>query len=195
MPVSTKPKANLGPSAGPANRAALIAAAREVFAEGGFMAPLSSVARRAGVGQGSLYRHFPDRIALAVAVFDDNITDLEELGARSETTLVDLFDSVAEQVMAGAALIDLITSEHNDQRAEHLATRMTAVAASLLARDQGQGRIALHVETADVMLAISMLAFLLARTPDVERPGAAARARAIFRAAFVPLEGSTRGAS
>ncbi|POH74522.1 TetR family transcriptional regulator [Arthrobacter glacialis] len=186
--MPTKAKVNLGPSAGPANRAALIAAARDVFAEAGFMAPLSSVARRASVGQGSLYRHFPDRIALAVAVFDDNITALEELGARTDSTLVDLFDSVAEQVIASTALIDMILSERNDQRAEHLATRMTAVAAALLARDQDQGRLALHVEPADIMLAISMLAMLLARTPDGERTEAATRARAIFRAAFVPVQ-------
>lgn len=154
------------------------------------MAPLSSVARRAGVGQGSLYRHFPDRIALAVAVFDDNITALEELGARTDSTLVDLFDSVAEQVIASTALIDMILSER-DERAEHLATRMTAVAAALLARDQQQGRIAEHVEAADVMLAISMLAMVLARTPSGERAEAATRARAIFRAAFVPAEAPT----
>lgn len=151
------------------------------------MAPLSSVARRAGVGQGSLYRHFPDRIALAVAVFDDNITALEDLGARIDSTLVDLFDSVAEQVIASTALIDMIVSER-DQRAEHLATRMTGVAAALLSRDQEQGRIALHVEPADVVLAISMMAMVLARTPDGERPEAATRARAIFRAAFVPAQ-------
>ncbi|ALV45938.1 hypothetical protein MB46_11025 [Arthrobacter alpinus] len=183
--MSTKAKVNLGPSAGPANRAALIAAAREVFAESGFMAPLSSVAKLAGVGQGSLYRHFPDRISLAVAVFDDNITALEQLGAAPDSTLVDLFDSVAEQVIASTALIDMITSER-DERTEHLATRMTAVAAALLDGDQEQGRIAHHVEAADVMLAISMLAMLLARTPVSERADAAARARAIFRAAFIP---------
>ncbi len=183
--MSTKAKVNLGPSAGPANRAALIAAARDVFAESGFNAPLSSVAKLAGVGQGSLYRHFPDRIALAVAVFDDNITALEELRDDPESTLVDLFDSVAQQVIASTALIDMIISER-DERAEHLATRMTAVAAALLARDQEQGRIADHVEDADVMLAISMLAMVLAKTPDGERADAASRARAIFRRAFVP---------
>lgn len=154
------------------------------------MAPLSSVAKLAGVGQGSLYRHFPDRIALAVAVFDDNITALEELGARAESTLVDLFDSVAEQVIASTALIDMITSER-DERTDHLAARMTAVAAALLARDQDQGRTGHHVEAADVMLAISMLAMLLARTPASERADAASRARAIFRAAFVPAEAPT----
>ncbi len=149
------------------------------------MAPLSAVARRAAVGQGSLYRHFPDRIALAVAVFDDNITALEELAELSDSTLVDLFDSVAQQVIASTALIDMIISER-DERAEHLATRMTAVAAALLTRDQEQGRIAAAVEPADVMLAIGMLASLLSRTPVDEREESADRARAIFRAAFVP---------
>lgn len=181
--MSTKPKANLGPSAGPANRAALIAAAREVFAEGGYLAPLNQVARRAGVGQGSLYRHFPDRIALAVAVFDDNITALEQMSARAGATLADLFDSVAHQAMTSTALIELITSG-GDGRAEHLASRMTAVAAALLLRDQERGLIARHVEPQDVMLAINMLAMLLARTPDAGRDDAAVRARAIFRAAF-----------
>ena len=70
-PTTRKP--NLGPSAGPGNRRALIVAAREIFAEDGLAAPFSAVAKRAGVGQGSLYRHFPDRLALAVAVFDENI--------------------------------------------------------------------------------------------------------------------------
>lgn len=180
-------KVNLGPSAGPANRAALIAAAREVFAESGFLAPLNAVAKRAEVGQGSLYRHFPDRIALAVTVFDDNITALEELAERSDSTLAELFDSVAQQVIASTALIDMIISER-DERAAHLATRMTAVAAALLARDQEHGRIATSVEPADVMLAIGMLASLLSRTPMDERLEAAARARAIFRAAFIPRE-------
>ena len=40
-----------------------MAAAREVYAEAGLNAPFSAVAKRAGVGQGSLYRHFPDRTA------------------------------------------------------------------------------------------------------------------------------------
>ena len=157
-----------------------------VFAESGFQAPLNSVARRAGVGQGSLYRHFPDRIALAVAVFEGNVGNLEELGADADSTLVDLFDLVAEQAIASTALIDMIVSERMDPRAEQLAVRVSAVAAALLALDQERGRIGAHVETDDVMLSISMLAFLLARTPAEDRPEAAGRARAIFRAAFSP---------
>ena len=46
------------------NRERLLAAARDVFVEHGADAPLDDVARRAGVGIATLYRHFPDRPAL-----------------------------------------------------------------------------------------------------------------------------------
>ena len=179
-----KSKANRGPSAGPDNRRSLVAAAREVFSEAGFLAPLSSVARRAGVGQGSLYRHFSDRIALAVAVFDDNILDLEALAAQPDTTLDDLFDRVAEQAIGSTALIDMIMSNRHDPRAEHLGNRVIAVADAMLARDQAQGRVGVHVTTDDVMLSVSMLAFALSRTDPDDRPAVAVRAHALFRAAF-----------
>jgi AcrR family transcriptional regulator len=182
--VPTNAKANLGPSAGPANRRALIAAAREVFAESGFQAPLSAVARRAGVGQGSLYRHFPDRIALAVAVFDDNIADLEALVDREGSTLSDLFDLITAQAIGSTALVDMLVSDRHDPRAVHLGTRVIAVIDTILERDKAVARISPTVEAADVMLAISMLAVMLSKSDPDDRPATAARGRAIFRAAF-----------
>ena len=184
--MSAKPKANRGPSAGPDNRRALIAAAREVFGEAGLSAPLNSVAKRAGVGQGSLYRHFPDRVSLAVAVFDENIGALEELAEQPTMTIDDLFDAVAEQVVGSSALIDLVTDHRHDPRAEHLNTRVTAVVETLLSRDKAAGMVATHIDAADVMLAISMLAFVLARTDDGERADVRARTHAMFRSAFAP---------
>jgi AcrR family transcriptional regulator len=181
MPDSARP--NRGPSAGPENRRALIKAARQVFAESGFSAPLSAVARRAGVGQGSLYRHFPDRIALAVAVFDENIEELEALAARTDATLGDLFDAVTEQAIGSIALIDMITAA-DDPRAHHLRTRITAVIEVILTRDQDAGRIGRQVEVADVLLAISMVSLLLPRSAPGERAAVSQRAWALFRAAF-----------
>ncbi|MET9496251.1 helix-turn-helix domain-containing protein [Streptomyces sp. NPDC006552] len=52
------------------NRELLTEAAREVFREQGLDAPLDVIARRAGVGNATLYRHFPTRTALVGAVFD-----------------------------------------------------------------------------------------------------------------------------
>ena len=51
------------------NRDLLLATAAEVFAEKGVDAPLEEIARRAGVGIGTLYRHFPTRDALIEAVY------------------------------------------------------------------------------------------------------------------------------
>jgi AcrR family transcriptional regulator len=64
----------------------LVAAARALFAEDGTSAPLEDVAERAGVGIGTLYRHFPTRQALLEAVYVDEVeamaqaaVDLSEL--------------------------------------------------------------------------------------------------------------------
>ncbi len=179
-------KTNRGPSAGPANRQALIDAAREVFGEAGYSAPLSAVARRAGVGQGSLYRHFPDRISLAVAVFDENINELESLGSRPDATLSDLFDGVTEQALGSTALIEVVSSGLGDPRADHLGERVTTVVDAVLARDKAAGIIGSHVTSADVMLAFAMLSFLLARTATDERAAVAKHARSIFSASFAP---------
>ena len=51
----------------------LIEAARGVFAEAGSNASLEEIARRAGVGIGTLYRHFPTRQALLEAVYVDEV--------------------------------------------------------------------------------------------------------------------------
>jgi AcrR family transcriptional regulator len=55
------------------NHARLINAATLVFAEKGADAPLESIARRAGVGIGTLYRHFPTRLDLQAAVFRSQV--------------------------------------------------------------------------------------------------------------------------
>ncbi|WP_433519461.1 TetR/AcrR family transcriptional regulator [Nonomuraea sp. CA-143628] len=55
------------------NRERIVEAAREVFAAQGVDAPMSAVARRAGVGVATLYRHFPTRTVLATAAFAEQL--------------------------------------------------------------------------------------------------------------------------
>ncbi|GIF26786.1 AcrR family transcriptional regulator [Actinoplanes tereljensis] len=57
------------------NRAALLAAAKKVFGEHGLDAPLDDIAKRAGVGNATLYRRFPDRRELIWEVFADRMAD------------------------------------------------------------------------------------------------------------------------
>src|SRR4051794_32342760 len=61
------------------NRERLLAAARVVFSAGGPDASLEAVARTAGVGIGTLYRHFPTREALFQAVYRHEVDQLVEL--------------------------------------------------------------------------------------------------------------------
>ena len=68
------------------NRDALVAAARDVFTADGGSAPLEDVAERAGVGVGTLYRHFPNRRALLEAVYRDEV----EAMARSADELAEV---------------------------------------------------------------------------------------------------------
>jgi AcrR family transcriptional regulator len=58
------------------NHELLVAAARQLFAEQGVEASLEEIARRAGVGIGTLYRHFPSREALVQAIFERRIGEL-----------------------------------------------------------------------------------------------------------------------
>lgn len=184
--MTASPKANRGPSAGPENRRALITAAREVFAAEGLAAPLSSVARRAGVGQGSLYRHFPDRIALAVAVFDENIADLESFVRDDANTLDGLLDRVIEQALVSTAFIDVITAHPHDPRVAPLGERLRDLVERIVRREKSAGRLGHHVDVDDVVLAISMLASVLARSDPDQRQDVGRRAWALFHAAFVP---------
>jgi AcrR family transcriptional regulator len=61
------------------NRELVLEAAKAVFAAGGADASLEAVARRAGVGIGTLYRHFPTREALYEAVYRREVEQLGEL--------------------------------------------------------------------------------------------------------------------
>jgi AcrR family transcriptional regulator len=62
----------------------VLAAAREAFAEGGESTALEEIARRAGVGIGTLYRHFPSRQALLEALYADEVEELCRSAAEVE---------------------------------------------------------------------------------------------------------------
>src|SRR3954451_25314715 len=68
------------------NHELLVAAAREVFGERGVEASLEEIARRAGVGVGTLYRHFATRDALVEAVFERRLGEFAALGEAASKT-------------------------------------------------------------------------------------------------------------
>ncbi|MFJ5265623.1 TetR/AcrR family transcriptional regulator [Streptomyces sp. NPDC088387] len=103
--------ANDGPKAAARNRAALITAAREIFAEQGLDAPLSAVARSAGVGQGVLYRHFPDRTAVVKAVLEENVRQVEQAAELESTTFADVLGVLTWHLAGSAAFVGLMHAD------------------------------------------------------------------------------------
>ncbi|MBT2409918.1 TetR/AcrR family transcriptional regulator [Streptomyces sp. ISL-12] len=121
---------NPGPKAAARNRAALIAAAREIYAEAGLNAPLSAIARRAGVGQGVLYRHFPDRAAVAAAVLEENVRQVEQAAAAEGATFEDALGVLSWHLTESSAFISLLHADEADRRSGTSATHAYARALS-----------------------------------------------------------------
>ncbi|WP_433518722.1 TetR family transcriptional regulator [Nonomuraea sp. CA-143628] len=172
---------NRGPGAAAGNRAALIAAARDVFATAGYDAPLSMVARTAGVGQGSLYRHFPDRVSLALAVFEEGVTALEALAAEPGATLDDVLALITEQAIASTAFIDMVRVPPADPRLIAVRDRVADLLTDKLAEAQRAGRIRPDLTPEDLVMAVGMLAAALVQRPAPARRVAAARAWGLLR--------------
>jgi AcrR family transcriptional regulator len=78
MSQQSFPKARRPRADGERNRLALIAAAKDAFADGSTEVGLERIAREAGVGIGTLYRHFPNRDALIEAVYRQEVDALVE---------------------------------------------------------------------------------------------------------------------
>lgn len=142
--------ANQGRRVAARNRAALVAAAREVFAEQGLEAPLSAVARRAGVGQGSLYRHFADRVALASAVLDENVRQIEEAAAEPDASLASVLGVITWHLTRSTAFVDTLRIRGDDALAHALAGRVSGALSGCLPPGH-------RLSTGDVMLAIAMV--------------------------------------
>lgn len=188
-PQSAPPRTNRGRAAGPENRRALIAAAREIYADDGPDAPFSAVAKRAGVGQGSLYRHFPDRTALAIAVYEENLAELEAYARAGRITLDDLFTRAITQAASSMGFIALIESDRHDPRVEALGARFLEVVERLLEREQAAGRLGEHVEPKDITISTGMLATEISRTDLDQRDAVASRILTILHNAFAPGAG------
>ena len=174
--MGTPPRAISSRDAGRRNRAALITAARTVFEERGRNAPLSAVAKLAGVGQGSLYRHFPDRISLAVAVFEENLKEIETLGADPKATLGDVVDLVTHQTGAAAAFVETITLEAADARVEDFDQRLRDVLEQKWDEAAAAGQVKAGTSVDDLMLAVRMVAMSASHAPPGERRALAKRA-------------------
>ncbi|MDX2846227.1 TetR family transcriptional regulator, partial [Streptomyces ipomoeae] len=154
------------------NRELLLAAAHEVFTEQGLDAPLDVIARRAGIGNATLYRHFPTRAALIDAVFHDQLTGTMAVGEQARNApdawsgLTEYLRAVFATLAADRGTNDLMTTHVEGVEvleAVHAHNRRTVE--SLLARGRAEGTVRADVTTEDVLFALAALGRAPAGTP------------------------------
>ncbi|MEU1757105.1 TetR family transcriptional regulator [Micromonospora matsumotoense] len=159
------------------NRERVLATARAVAAEGDLSLPLNEIARRAGVGVGTAYRHFPNRRALLEALAADAFATLLDQ-ARAATRGDDPWDGVELLLRAflrgqldDPALAEVLsTSAEEDATAQTTAGReeLGALAAIVLARATRAGRLRPGLTLDDLQHLVCGTAFAarLADAPD-----------------------------
>ncbi|WP_066586133.1 TetR/AcrR family transcriptional regulator [Cellulomonas timonensis] len=141
------------------NRARLIAAAAEVFREDGAAAPLDLVARRADVGRGTLYRHFPDRGALIAAVLKMRMDALEHYAADYPGD--DLLEHLLAEILAlqldAPGLATAIRTAGSDEPLGAMFEQTRGLLSAALDRAHAARLVREDLTLPEVMLAIAML--------------------------------------
>jgi AcrR family transcriptional regulator len=152
----------------------VLAAARVAFAEGGESTALEEIARRAGVGIGTLYRNFPNRQALIEALY---LEEVEEI-CRSAAEQLDGDDSwealnrwferfigyLATKHALAAELINYLGKDAQLFRASKKA--LFDAAEPLLRRAQADGVVRSDVDIADVIQMVMAIAKIPAADPE-----------------------------
>src|SRR3981189_1108424 len=150
------------------NRERVLEARKIVFSAGGADASLEAVAKRAGVGIGTLYRHFPTREALFEAVYRREVQQLVELAEalKSEAAPVDAlrrwlrsnveFVATKKGMLAALAL----TVHGSSELYAHTFERLTKAVGVLLDRAVAAGEIRSDVSPEDLLRALVGMCYM-----------------------------------
>jgi len=158
------------------NRAAIVLAASDVMTSGGSVIPMPEIARRAGVGQATLYRHFPDRSALAAAVIAHHLQRLEAFVA-TEACRPAMFRNLLREVLHTQVTMRplvLLARRFDPGAREHYRKRLLAAFCEPLRRAQSEGYVRSDVAPADLLLLFAMVQGVTEATGEVADAQAAA---------------------
>ena len=141
------------------NRDAIVAVARDVFAEQGLEAPLEAIAARAGVGIATLYRRFPTREKLIAAALVDKVAEYVD-AARQALTVPDPWagfagwvERICELQADDRGLSDLLSMTlPTDDRIEQLRKIANQRVARLVARAKATGQLRQEFVAEDLLV-------------------------------------------
>ena len=151
------------------NRDAILVAAQAVFSERGLDAGVEEIARRAGVGMGTLYRRFPRKDDLIAAIFEQRLGELADVAEEALEDpepwdgLVRFLEAVGELQAANRGFQDILA--HTLRREGALTParrRVRRLNAKLVERAQGAGVLRRDITAEDITV------FLMSLCPVVE---------------------------
>jgi AcrR family transcriptional regulator len=159
------------------NRDRIVAAARELLVEYGAEVPLDEVARRAGVGNATVYRHFADRGELMLQV---TLSVMERIQEQADTAVAeepDAFQALRRFVLGAAeerigALCSMLSDAFNRAHPEVVESRnrLERTIEDILDRARRSGQLRADVAVGDLMVAITQLSRPLPGTvPNADR--------------------------
>jgi AcrR family transcriptional regulator len=144
------------------NRDRILLVAHDAFAESGD-ASLNSIAKRANVGAGTLYRHFPTREALILAVYRHDVQHLVEsvpalLAEHPPLVALRLwFEALAGYVKIKHGLGDALTAAAVQDVVDSTYAPVTAAVGALLRAGEEAGRVRPGLDPADILLLMGFL--------------------------------------
>lgn len=158
-------------------RTALLNAARAVFAEEGIDAPLDRIAERAGVGRATLYRNFPGRTEIALAVLLDDVAELAKRFA--EPTEPDAFAQfivgLSDRLVRNTALGGVVRASPSHDILTPLRARLVAAATPAMRVSKAAGTVREDLTASDIRVLSAMLGAGLHNAAPAERNAIARR--------------------
>lgn len=169
------------------SRAAILVAARELFSSGRDF-PMYEIGRRAGVGQATLYRHFPDRGAIVAAISREHVERIEATAAEhagDDHAILIVLRAASEMLVCIHELVGILREEAALAPVLHeLRQRMRTVLDTTLQRSRSVGLLREEVQADDLVLVLNMINGALA---GIAAPGE--RSKAATRALDLALRG------
>jgi AcrR family transcriptional regulator len=146
------------------NRLALTAAATAAFRDEGLDIAVDEIARRAGVGVATLYRHFPAKTDLILAVMEAVIDELGEAAAaaldeaRPEQVVAQFLEAALDQQQRNRGFLEAIAQLGLDTEVrERLTTRILGMLDAVVAVGHRTGTLRPELDAVDVLVVMRML--------------------------------------
>lgn len=144
------------------NREKILAAASELFALEGPDLCVDAIARRAGVGHATVFRRFPTKDDLVIAMFEDRLTEFAEIaeaaadGEDPWKALVEVMAAIADRQARDRGLMEAVGSQvFGSPRLREHRTRLVDAVDRLVARARGAGVLRDDLTALDVLLLVS----------------------------------------